>query len=548
MAEAEESKSANMALVVTASTAGTAFEWYDFFLFVPLATVMSKVFFSGLNDTSAFIFALGSFAVGFAFRPVGALIFGRVGDRIGRKATFLITMALMGLSTFAVAFLPSYAQVGIVSPALFIGLRILQGLAIGGEWGGAAIYIVEHEQSDRRALTSSWLGGSAAFGLFFALLAVWVVRKFLGQSGLEAWGWRLPFLFSALLLGVSVWIRLKLNESPVFARMKAEGRRSTQPYTDSFGNWPGIKRALIALFAIMIAQGAVWYCVFFYAQTFLEKTVKVDPAVINQIMMALTAVSVPMYIFFGWLSDRVGRKPVMLGGLILMLVLYFPAFHGLETYGNPAMAAAIKAQPVTITADPADCSVQFDPVGKKVFKTSCDILKSTLAGAGVSYQNHKAPGGTLASVQIGSTVIQSIEGRSLGKDDLAGAKKVIAGKVAAALKAAGYPAKADPSLTNPVALFLVLLAMTVGATALYGPQAAALVEMFPAKVRYTALSLPYHIGTGWVGGFLPATAVAMVAQTGNIFSGVWYAFGFTALAAVCMLLLFKETKGANLEA
>jgi MFS family permease len=548
MANAADDKSTNMALVVTASTAGTAFEWYDFFLFVPLTTILSKVFFSGLDDTSAFIFALGSFAVGFAFRPVGALIFGRVGDRIGRKATFLITMALMGLSTFAVALLPSYAQVGILSPVLFISLRILQGMAIGGEWGGAAIYIVEHEQPHRRALTSSWLGGSAAFGLFFALLAVWVVRKAMGQSGLEAWGWRLPFLFSALLLGVSVWIRLRLNESPVFARMKAEGRRSTQPYKDSFGNWDGIKRALIALFAVMIAQGAVWYCVFFYASTFLEKTVKVDPAVINQVMMALTVVSIPMYIFFGWLSDRIGRKPVMLGGLILMLAIYFPAFHALETYGNPAMAAAIKAQPVTITADPSDCSVQFDPVGKKVFKTGCDILKSTLAGAGVSYQNQKAAGGTLASVQIGNTVIQSIEGRSLDKDDLAGAKKVIASKVGAALKAAGYPAKADPAGTNPVALFLILLGMTVGATALYGPQAAALVEMFPAKVRYTALSLPYHIGTGWVGGFLPATAVAIVAQTGNIFSGVWYAFGFTALAAACMLLLFKETRGADLEA
>jgi hypothetical protein len=347
---------------------------------------------------------------------------------------------------------------------------------------------------------------------------------------------------------VSVWIRLKLNESPVFAKMKAEGRRSERPYADSFGNWPGIKRALIALFSILIAQGAVWYCVFFYGSTFLEKTARVDPAVINQVMMLLTAISVPLYIFFGWLSDRIGRKPVMLGSLVWMLLIYFPAFHGLEAYGNPAMAAAIKAHPVTITADPSDCSVQFDPVGKKQFKTSCDILKSTLAGAGVSYLNEKAPGGTLASVRIGDTVIQSIEGRSLDKDGLAGAKKVIAGRIATALTAAGYPAKTDTSQTNAVALFLILLAMTIGATALYGPQAAALVEMFPAKVRYTALSLPYHIGTGWVGGFLPATAVAIVAQTGNIFSGVWYSFGFTALAAVCMLVFFKETKGADLEA
>ena len=543
MTTGTDTKPANMALVVTASTAGTAFEWYDFFLFVPLATVMSKTFFSGLDDTSAYIFALGSFGVGFAFRPVGALIFGRVGDRIGRKATFLVTMGLMGLATFAVALLPSYKDAGMISPVLFITLRILQGMAIGGEWGGAAIYIVEHEKPNRRALTSSWLGGSAAFGLFFALLAVFLVRTAIGQQALEAWGWRLPFLFSAFLLAISVWIRLKLNESPVFAKMKEEGRRSTQPYTDSFGNWPGIRRALTALFAIMIGQGAVWYAVFFYASTFMEKTVKVDPNTINLIMMALTAASVPLYIAFGALSDRIGRKPVMLGGLVLMLILYFPAFGALEHFGNPAMDAAAKTSPVTVVADPSDCRFQFDPVGKAVFASSCDIAKSTLAAAGVSYKNEAAPGGTLASLRIGSTVVQSVEGRSLDKAALASVKKTFTAQVGAALKAAGYPAKTTG--TNALGLFGVLLAMTIGATALYGPQAAALVEMFPAKVRYTALSLPYHIGTGWVGGFLPTTAVAMVAATGNIFAGLWYPFTFTAIAAVCMLLFLKESKGAD---
>jgi MFS family permease len=538
----------NIPLVVTASTAGTAFEWYDFFLFVPMATIMSKVFFSGLPDTSAYIFALGSFAVGFAFRPVGALIFGRIGDRIGRKATFLVTMAIMGLATFTVGILPTYAKAGLIAPIAFITLRILQGMAIGGEWGGAAIYIVEHVNKDRRATASSWLGGSAAFGLFFALLAVFVVRKIFGQEALEAWAWRIPFFFSLLLLGVSVWMRLKLEESPVFARMKEEGRRSDHPYRESFGNWPALRRVFTALFAVMIAQGAVWYCVFFYGSTFLEKAIKVDPATINLVMLALTAVSVPMYIAFGALSDRIGRKPVMLGGLLLMLAIYFPAFHALQAFGNPDLAAAAKASPVVVVANPADCSFQFDPIGKKVFKTSCDLAKSTLANAGVSYTNQAAPAGTLASVKIGDVIVPSADGSALDKAGLAAVKKDVSGRINKAVQAAGYPAKADPKKTNPIGLFFIMLGLTVGATALYGPQAAALVEMFPARTRYTALSLPYHIGTGWVGGFLPPMAVAIVAASGNLFAGLWYPFIFTAIAALTMLVFFREPRGADLEA
>jgi MFS family permease len=537
---------ASIATVIAASAAGTAFEWYDFFLYAPLAGVLTKVFFAGLDETTGYILALLTFAVGFAFRPIGALIFGRIGDRIGRKATFLVTMSLMGLSTFAIGFLPSYAQVGFASPLMLVGLRILQGLALGGEWGGAAIYIVEHVSKERRGSSGAWLGGSAAFGLAGASAAVLVARSLFSEADFAAWGWRTPFMFSAVLLGISIWFRLKLHESPVFAKLKEENTRSERPLVESFLHGPNLRRVLLALFAIMIAQGAVWYCVFFYASNFLETTVKVDPKILNAITLTLAMVSVPLYLFFGWLSDRVGRKPVMLFGIVLTLVAYFPAFHMLEKAGNPALEAAQTRSPATVIADPADCSVQFDPIGKSQFTSSCDIAKSTLAKAGVSYANVAAPAGTIASVKIGETVVASGDGSApSGRPDLV-AKKVVVDRITAALRAAGYPAKAAPADTKPVQIFLVLLVLAVGATALYGPQAAALVELFPARVRYTALSLPYHIGTGWVGGFLPATAFAIVTAKGDIFAGLWYPVLFTAIAAVSMALFFKETRGRDL--
>jgi MFS family permease len=539
-------RQASMTTVVAASAAGTAFEWYDFFLYAPLAATLSKVFFSGLDDTTAYIMALGAFAVGFAFRPIGALIFGRIGDRIGRKATFLVTMGLMGVSTFAIGLLPSYEQVGILSPLLLLALRILQGLALGGEWGGAAIYIVEHVAPNRRGVTSSWLGGSAAFGLAGATAVVLATRAVLGQEALDAWGWRVPFLFSAILLAISIWIRLQLSESPVFAKMKAEGARSERPYVESFLHWPNLKKVLLALFGIMIAQGAVWYAVFFYASTFLEGTVKVDPGLKDAITLTLAMLSVPFYLLAGWVSDRIGRKPVMLFGIVLTLVAYFPAFHMLERAGNPALAAAQAASPAVVIADPADCSVQFDPIGKSQFKTSCDIAKSTLARAGVSYANQAAPAGTVASVRIGALSVESTDASRLTGPALAAAKKDAGARITKALRAAGYPEKADPAQTNTVQVFLVLCVLMVGATALYGPQAAALVELFPARVRYTALSLPYHIGTGWVGGFLPATAFAIVTATGDIFAGLWYPVAFTALAAVVMALFYRESRGVDL--
>ena len=539
--------------VVAASTAGTAFEWYDFFLYVPLAPILTKVFFSNLDPTTGYLMALLSFSVGFAFRPVGALLFGRIGDRIGRKATFLVTMMLMGVSTFAIGFIPNYTQIGIAAPIIFIGLRILQGLALGGEWGGAAIYIVEHVETNKRGAMSAWLGCSAAFGLAAALIVVLVTRDFIvGKEFFnDHGGWRYPFYFSAVLLAISLWIRLKLNESPVFARMKEEGRRSERPYVDSFfdfkNGWKNGRTVILALFGIMVAQGAVWYCTFFYAQTFMEKFVKVDPAISAMVILAATGASVPLYLFFGKLSDKVGRKPVMLFGLVVMLVAYFPAFHMLEKFGNPALSTASAASPVVVRADPADCHFQFDPVGKTIFPNSCDIATSALSNAGVSYDKEVAPAGARAEVLVGQTVVAMDRAEGADLKALTASRNDIAKRVTAALKAAGYPDKADNAKTSSAGLFLVLLAMVVGATALYGPQAAALVEMFPAKVRYTALSLPYHIGTGWVGGFLPALSFAIVTWRGNIYSGLWYAVFFTAVSLVVMTFFLKEMRGAPLD-
>jgi MFS family permease len=542
------SKPANMTLVVAASAAGTAFEWYDFFLFVPLAAILSKTFFTGLNETASYVFALGAFAVGFAFRPIGALIFGRIGDRVGRKGTFLATMTIMGVSTFAIGLLPGYETLGMASPVIFLGLRILQGLALGGEWGGAAIYIAEHVEARKRGVMGAWLGGSAAFGLGGALIAVLITRTLVGEAAFNAWGWRIPFLFSAALLAISVWIRLRLSESPMFAKIKEEGGRSERPYYESFLVWPNLKRVLLVLFAIMIAQGAVWYTGFFYASFFMETVIKVPPPVVNQLMLAMVAVSVPLYLAFGALSDRIGRKPVMLFGMIVMLISIFPGFHMITRAANPLLDAANTRSPVVVVADPAGCSLQFDPVGKTQFRSSCDIAKSTLARAGVSYSNQAAPAGALAQVRIGDQVVPSVDGAALDDAALARAKGEAAARIGDALKAAGYPAAADPARINTIGVFLVLLVFCIGATAHYGPQAAALVELFPTRIRYTALSLPYHIGTGWVGGFLPATAFAMVAASGDIYFGLWYPMIATGIAVVTMFLFLPETRGKDLEA
>ncbi len=547
-AQTDAGQGADIRVVVAASAAGTAFEWYDFFVFVPLATIISKIFFAGLNESAAYVFALGSFAAGFAFRPLGALIFGRIGDRTGRKGAFLVTVIMMGAATFAIGLLPTYRQVGLASPLSFIALRLIQGVALGGEWGGAAIFIAEHAPTARRGQMTSWIGAAAAFGLGGALIVTLISRGLVGEAAFAAWGWRIPFLASAALLAISVWFRLKLSESPVFRRMHAEGRRSTRPYVDAFLDPDNLRRVLLALFAVMVAQGTVWYTTFFYAQFFVEKVLKVAPSTVNAIMIALVAISAPLYVVFGALSDRIGRKAVMVGGMIVFTAALWPAFHLITQAANPALARAQARTPVMVVADPRDCSLQFDPVGKAQFRSACDILKAALTNAGVSYRNVAGPPFRAATAQVGGLTVTSLDGRLLAPAGLKAAQAQVRGELQTALKAAGYPAAPVAQNTNAPLILLVLVVLAVGATALYGPQAACLVELFPSRVRYTALSLPYHIGTGWVGGFLPATAYAMVAATGNSYFGLWYPIVGTLVSIVCAILFLPETRGRDLNA
>ncbi|MBC7668763.1 MAG: MFS transporter, partial [Gemmatimonadaceae bacterium] len=447
--------------------------------------------------------------------------------------------------------LPTYRQAGIISPILLILLRCVQGFALGGEYGGAAIYVAEHSPPKERGWSTSWVQTSAAFGLFGALLVILVTRWLLGvhagPEAFDAWGWRIPFAVSIGLLGISVWMRLKLSESPAFARMKADGEASKAPYAEAFGQWKNLKLVLLAFFAMMSAQGAVWYTTFFYVQTFMEKFLKVPPVTINGLMMAATAVSAIFYVLFGWLSDKVGRKPVMLGGMTLALIFYFPGFHLLERAANPALAEAKARAPVTVTADPKDCALQFDPVGKAAFVSSCDIAKSALANAGVSYANRPGLAGSAAIVQIGETRIVSQSAKGLPAKDAKAVKTTGEAAIKAALAKAGYPAKADPARMNWWGMFGVLFVFVIAATALFGPLAACLVELFPTRVRYTALSLPYHIGTGWIGGFVPFSAFAIVAATGNIYAGLWYPVVFTLISVLVTLFLLPETKDRSLD-
>ena len=545
-------KPASLRTVVAASSAGTTFEWYDFFVFGSLTQVISKTFFSGLPETAGYIAALALFGAGFAFRPLGALVFGRIGDRSGRKGAFLVTVVLMGGATCAIGLLPTYAQAGIIAPALLVLMRILQGFALGGEYGGAAIYVAEHAPPGARGRSTSWVQTSAAFGLFGALLVILVTRLVVGNlygpAAFDAWGWRIPFLFSAGLLAISIFMRLKLSESPAFAKMKAEGTGSAAPYKEAFGQWSNLKIVLLALVSMMFAQGAVWYTTFFYSPTFMEKFLKVDPQVINSLMMGATVVSAVGYVVFGWLSDKLGRKPVMLFGMTLMLVAYFPGFHMLTQTLNPALAEAQARMPVTVAADPAECSVQFDPVGKAAFTSSCDIAKSALANAGVSYDNVPGAAGAAAVVRVGGAEVGSLSAAGLSKAEAKAVKTGVETRVKAALAAAGYPAKADPARMNLFGAFGVLVVFVIAATALFGPIAACLVELFPTRIRYTAMSLPYHIGTGWVGGFVPFTAFAIVAAVGNIYAGLWYPFAFTLASVLVTFFLLPETKNRPLDA
>ncbi|MEO7654412.1 MAG: MFS transporter [Sphingomicrobium sp.] len=540
-----EPKPWSMKRVIIASSAGTAFEWYDFFIFGSLAPVISKIFFAGLDPTPALIAALALFAVGFAFRPIGALIFGALGDRMGRKGAFLITVSLMGASTFLIGLLPTYASAGILAPILLILLRIAQGIALGGEYGGAAIYVAEHSADSKRGAATGWIQSSASFGLLAALLAILATRTALGEAAFADWGWRIPFLASSLLLAISIWMRAKLSESPAFQKLKDDGEVCKQPLREAFMRKDSLKQVLIAFFGIMCAQGAVWYFTFFYLQVFLERSLGLPGATKDMLLIVMTLVSAPLYVLFGALSDRVGRKPVMLGGMLLALALYFPGSHLIATAVNPALVAAQEATPVVVETDPASCSAQFDPTGTAKFTSACDIAKSALITRGISYSERASADGS-TRVVAGNYAVAIPADDDLDAAGLKSAKAEAAEAIAATLGSAGFPTSAHPEHINYPLLLAVLIGFVVAATAVYGPQASALVEMFPTRVRYTAMSLPYHVGTGWVGGFLPVTSFAIVALTGNIYSGLWYAVVFTAISVVVSLLFLKETAGKPL--
>jgi hypothetical protein len=532
----------NQWLVIGASSLGTVFEWYDFYLYGLLAGILTTQFFSGVNETTGFIFALAAFAAGFAVRPFGALVFGRLGDLVGRKHTFLITMSIMGGATFAVGLLPNYASVGVAAPVALLALRLLQGLALGGEYGGAATYVAEHAPAGKRGFYTSWIQTTATLGLFAALLVVIGTRTWLGEDAFKVWGWRIPFIVSVVLLAVSLWIRMQLSESPVFLKMKSLGTTSKAPLREAFGRWSNLKIVLVSLTGAVMGQAVVWYAGQFYALFFLERTLRVESATTNILTAIALALATPGFVFFGWLSDKVGRKPIILAGCLLAMATYFPLFQALTRYANPALFAAQSAAPVTVIADPAQCSFQFDPIGRNKFdSTSCDIAKSFLAKAGVSYNRVDAPAGTVAEIRGGATTLTAPDPRVVSGAERKAAIAAFQGKAKAALSAIGYPEKADPAAINKPMVVLILFVLVLYVTMVYGPIAALLVELFPARIRYSAMSLPYHIGNGWFGGFLPTTAFAMVAATGNIYYGLWYPIVVAGATVVIGLLFLPET-------
>ncbi len=531
--------------VIFASSLGTVFEWYDFYLYGSLSAVIAAQFFSGVNPTAAFIFALLAFAAGFAVRPFGALVFGRLGDMIGRKYTFLVTILIMGTSTFIVGILPNYAAIGIAAPVILILLRLLQGLALGGEYGGAATYVAEHAPDHRRGAYTSWIQTTATLGLFMSLLVILGCRVLLSSEDFNAWGWRIPFLVSILLLAISVWIRLKLNESPAFRRMQEDGKTSKAPLTEAFARWKNLKVVLLALFGLVAGQAVVWYTGQFYALFFLTQTLKVEAQTANLLIAASLLLATPFFVVFGTLSDRIGRKPIIMAGLLLACLTYFPIFKGITHYANPALEQAVSSAPVTVVADPNECSFQFNPVGTSKFTTSCDVAKAALVKAGVPYANEAAPAGTPATVRIGDAAVAY--GSEPGADGATPAQ-VFTKSLTDAVTVAGYPAQADPARINIVMVTLLLFVLVLYVTMVYGPIAAILVEMFPTRIRYSSMSLPYHIGNGWFGGFLPTTAFAMVAATGDIYYGLWYPIVVAAATLVIGMLFVRETKDNDIHA
>ena len=534
--------------VIFASSLGTVFEWYDFYLYGSLAAIIAKQFFSGLDAGSAFIFALLAFAAGFIVRPFGALVFGRLGDMIGRKYTFLVTILIMGISTFIVGILPSYASIGVAAPIILIILRMLQGLALGGEYGGAATYVAEHAPQGKRGAYTSWIQTTATLGLFLSLLVILGVRTALGEEAFQSWGWRIPFLVSILLLAISVWIRMTLSESPAFQKMKAEGKTSKAPLSESFGQWKNLKIVILALIGLTAGQAVVWYTGQFYSLFFLTQQLKVDAVTANLMIAAALLIGTPFFVVFGTLSDKIGRKPIIMLGCLLAVITYFPVFKALTAAANPDLAAAQAKSKVVIVADPQECSFQFNPTGTVKFTSSCDVAKQALANRSVSYDNEVAPAGTPAVIKVGEHTIPSYALTGLGADELKAKSAEFNKTLTDSLKQDGYPEKADPAKMNKVLMIILLTYLVILVTMVYGPIAAMLVELFPTRIRYTSMSLPYHIGNGWFGGLLPTTSFAIVAQTGNMYNGLWYPIIIAGATAVIGTLFIRETKDVDIYA
>ena len=540
--------------VIFASSLGTVFEWYDFYLYGSLAAIIGKQFFTGLDPTAQFIASLMAFAAGFIVRPFGALVFGRLGDMIGRKYTFLVTILIMGLSTFIVGVLPTYDTIGPAAAVILVGLRLLRGLALGGEYGGAATYVAEHAPHGKRGAYTSWIQTTATLGLFLSLIVILGTRTALGEATFAAWGWRIPFIVSILLLAISVWIRLSMNESPAFQKMKSEGKTSKAPLSESFGQWKNLKIVLLALFGLVAGQGVVWYTGQFYALFFLTSVVKVDAAAANIMVAVALLIGTPFFVVFGTLSDKIGRKPIIMAGLLLAILTYFPLFKALTNAANPDLAKAQATAQITLTTDLAQCSFQGSPVARDVdFTTPCDIAKRALAQAAANYET--VPGGAAGTgqVKVGEKIIEAPTATLTAgghKFDEESTKKIAAFKkdLADAMKAAGYPAKADPAKVNTPLVVAILVVLVLYVTMVYGPIAAMLVELFPTRIRYTSMSLPYHIGNGWFGGLLPSISFAMVAQNGNIYHGLWYPIGIAAMTLVIGLLFVRETKDVDIYA
>ena len=534
--------------VIFASSLGTVFEWYDFYLYGSLASIIAKQFFAGADPNTAFIFALLAFAAGFLVRPFGAIVFGRLGDMVGRKYTFLITILIMGVSTFIVGLLPNYASIGIAAPIILVSLRILQGLALGGEYGGAATYVAEHAPDDKRGAFTAWIQTTATLGLFLSLMVILATRSAIGEEAFAEWGWRIPFLVSVFLLGVSVWIRLSMNESPAFQKMKDEGKISKAPLSEAFGQWKNLKLVILALVGLTAGQAVVWYTGQFYALFFLTQTLKVDGPTANILIAAALLIGTPFFIVFGSLSDKIGRKNIILVGCVVAALTYFPIFKALTHYANPALETAQTNSPVIVNADPAECQFQFNPTGTKKFTSSCDIAKAKLAAASVNYQNVAAPAGTVATIKVGEQVLESYSAAGLSKEDATAKDAEFNGKLKEMIKEAGYPAKADSSQINKPMVLLLLFILVLYVTMVYGPIAAMLVEMFPTRIRYTSMSLPYHIGNGWFGGLLPTTAFALVAFKGDMYYGLWYPILIALMTAIVGAIFVRETRDNDIHA